>query len=295
MSDIVKKLAGLAKEVVNDYASKGQALDDVIVKVAEREGLNSDEIKRLVEASNTMTWLTTVKPSIDKTAEFNVASYPSVMSKLSAVSTPDFYDVDATKYEIVPDPMYKAAEEAMAVESSEVFSYDALKDLSGLEKSAAVKAKRSLMSKAAAFEFTRLERSEFDLKCLMEETKEALASTIEKIANNLSSIYAEGFIDFEKKAYAALDNTQIKTVLDLIFNECTFQKEGTLRLDPIEATQYKNFPFYHEDKNIELLKEATEYLQGLGTLRRLLTEKSAEFNNKKNGYTRVLMSMQDNG
>jgi hypothetical protein len=277
MSEVVKKLAELSKEAVALYVNKEIPLNEGIAKLAEREALNPDEIKRVVEASNTLTWLSTVKPQMDKTAEFSVASYPAVMEKLATtIQKCASYNVDGVGYIIEEDTLEKAAEEVIQVDPYKV---TILED--NLEKAASTNGRRLAQEETAHY------KDEFSLKCLYEETKEAIATTIEKIANNLSSVYSYNFEEFEKRAYSCVKQAEVKSVLDLILNECTFEKSALARANPVKCIQGKDY-LYEEDKNIELLKEAMDYLKGLVKVSSLLKERTSTFRAKREEYSAIL-------
>lgn len=280
MSDIIKRLAGLAKGVVDDHINSGSSLDDAITKVASAEDLSTNEIKRLVEASNTLTWLSVVKPSMDKTAEFKLASYPGVMANLHGSASPsESYSVDGNEYEIVEDPLLKVAEQTLPD-----MNYDTLDPL---EKSASDQANHSHMCKSASLHLNTLEKSEFNLKCSLEEEKGNFGDAIVKLATNLSSTYAESFSEFEKKAYAIL-GPKSKQLLDIVYKNTALDKEASHRVTSQEAAQFSNMPFFQDDTNLELLKYASESLDKMRSIQQSLSEKSAEFKSKLEGYTRIL-------
>jgi len=289
MSEIVKKLAGLAKEAVDSYVQESLPLEEGIAKIASREDLNHDEVKRLVEASNTLTWLSTVKPQMDKTAEFSVASFPGVLEKLAEpVASPELYDVDGASFIIEEDSLHKCAEEVIQVVDVESLKENPFEAMTSFEKTASLEEGRGYLGKSAALKENALERSEFDLRCLMEETKEALATTIEKVARRCSSIYADPFCELEKKAYASFKDTSIKPLLDLVYQEATFQKTASDRVSAPMEYAYGDSHVYDSSQELELVKEAYDYMRGMLTLRRALTEKTAEHEELKNKYASTL-------
>jgi hypothetical protein len=73
-----------AVSIVERHLNKAAALDDAIADVAKQEKMNDHEIKRLVEASNQLTYLKLHSLNKDKTFEFPLASYDGVKGNLTA-------------------------------------------------------------------------------------------------------------------------------------------------------------------------------------------------------------------
>lgn len=69
----------LAEEVVSVFYAKGTPLTETLSKVASRECLNTDEVRRLVERSNTSAVLQLLKVSSDKKAEIDLADPVDVL------------------------------------------------------------------------------------------------------------------------------------------------------------------------------------------------------------------------
>ena len=70
----------LAEEASNELFSNGVALNDSVVKIAQRERLNPEEVKRLVEKANLCATLTMLKAASDKKAEIFLADPTEVLS-----------------------------------------------------------------------------------------------------------------------------------------------------------------------------------------------------------------------
>ena len=262
MSEIVKKLAGFAKEAVDQFKSSEAPLDETISKIASREDLNPQEISRLVEASNTLAWIETVKPQMDKTAEFKVASVEGVMNSLSApLQKKASYDVDGVGYTVVGD-FEKAA--SLQEDTPQV------NHLTDKEKKASFIAARNEHSRESALLKNASERREYDIRCLIEETKEALKTTIEKIAHECSKVGAEPFEEFEKRSYSIFKEVEVKPLLDLAYNECTFEKYASDRVPEPMQYAYNDTYLYKETQPVTLLKEARQYLKDIYNLAREL-------------------------
>jgi hypothetical protein len=77
----------LSEEVANKFFSENEPLEDIIVKVAGREKLNPEEVRRLTEMSNTCATVKLLKSSRDKTAEVVLADYDNVIKSTHPTDT----------------------------------------------------------------------------------------------------------------------------------------------------------------------------------------------------------------
>lgn len=92
-SDAIKNYA---VQAVTDFVTNGTSLSTGISKIASAEQLNPEQIKRVVEASNTIAHLKLLSGSTDRTSEFPVAKYEDVLGHMVTPSkNTDF--VDQTK------------------------------------------------------------------------------------------------------------------------------------------------------------------------------------------------------
>ncbi len=71
----------LAQEAATGFLTNGDLLNDGVVKIASRENLNPEEIRRLIEKTNLVTTLQMLKVSTDKQVEFALADYDQVIAK----------------------------------------------------------------------------------------------------------------------------------------------------------------------------------------------------------------------
>ena len=85
----------MAAKNVASYKSMGTSLNDSISKSALEDGLNSDQVKRLVETTNQMAYLSELDGTEDRTFEFDVANYDDVMN--SIISDPSLEKSASTK------------------------------------------------------------------------------------------------------------------------------------------------------------------------------------------------------
>lgn len=92
----------LADETVSTFYNDGTPLSDAITKVAMRECLNPEEIKRLVERSNTGAVLRLLKVATDKKAEIDLADPEEVLKNTHAPTQPKDVVKEASDFSI-PD------------------------------------------------------------------------------------------------------------------------------------------------------------------------------------------------
>lgn len=75
----VEGLKQLAATVVAGFSFNGTSLNDGIIKAASDNNLNPEQIRRLIETSNQMAYLTKMAEATDRTFEFPVAEYDTVI------------------------------------------------------------------------------------------------------------------------------------------------------------------------------------------------------------------------
>ncbi len=84
-----ENLQRIAVGCVTEFLLKQASLSDSIAKQAQSLELNSEQTKRVIEASNTIAYLRQLEKVADRTFEFEVADYSKVMSKMAM---PDFVE-----------------------------------------------------------------------------------------------------------------------------------------------------------------------------------------------------------
>lgn len=87
-----ENLQRIAVGCVTEFLSKQASLSDSIAKQAQSLELNSEQTKRVIEASNTIAYLRQLEKAADRTFEFEVADYGKVMGKMAM---PDSIDKTA--------------------------------------------------------------------------------------------------------------------------------------------------------------------------------------------------------
>ena len=95
-------LEKLGKDAAQQYVTNNVALNDSILKTAEAQNLNRQQINRVVEAANVDAYLHLIKAAEDKYVDFPLADSKEIYSRLtvnedSPSPTSDDYDTPPTK------------------------------------------------------------------------------------------------------------------------------------------------------------------------------------------------------
>ena len=85
MNLTVEALKHLAAGAVAEFNCKGTPLNEGIMKIASENQFNPEQIKRLVEASNQIAYLSKMAEASDKTFEFKVADYDEIIDSFLTV------------------------------------------------------------------------------------------------------------------------------------------------------------------------------------------------------------------
>lgn len=80
-------LQDISVKCVSQFMTKEASLSEVIAKEAQELELNPDQIKRVIETSNTLSYLRMLKEASDRTFEFPVAEYNQVLTKMAMPDT----------------------------------------------------------------------------------------------------------------------------------------------------------------------------------------------------------------
>ena len=138
-----ERLQSIAVGCVTSFLTKQASLSEAVSKEAQELELNSDQIKRVIEASNTIAYLRQLEKSADRTFEFPVADYNEVMAKMCI---PDMDKSASEVKESEPLPMdnntyiKKEAEFQLSEqETAAILAKELLKAKSNLEKIACEK------------------------------------------------------------------------------------------------------------------------------------------------------------
>lgn len=139
----IQDLQNIAVKSTSDFFNSSIPLNQSLAKQASEMGLNSEQLKRAVEATNTLTHLKSVELSTDRTVEFPVADYREIV-KMAFVpnvagSNPD--DLDNDSFGLVEKTAsVDSAESALAYTAPELTQEETI---AFLQKQAAIN-KRAL-------------------------------------------------------------------------------------------------------------------------------------------------------
>lgn len=85
----------LANKIITDYFSKSRSLQEGVIDVAKAKKLNPEEIKRLVEKTNTLAVVKMLQVSEDKKGTIPVVNYESVLEITHPEKVEEDRDVDS--------------------------------------------------------------------------------------------------------------------------------------------------------------------------------------------------------
>src|SRR4051812_18287701 len=78
-----EQIRDCAVHVVEEFINKKVPLSQGVASCAELQALNSEQIKRVIEATNSIAYLKLLNGAEDRTFEFPVAEYTEVMGHLA--------------------------------------------------------------------------------------------------------------------------------------------------------------------------------------------------------------------
>lgn len=78
-----ESLQNIAIKCVTSFVTKQASLSEAIADESKSLELNPEQIKRVIETSNTLAYLRLLKDSPDRTFEFPIAEYPKVLANMS--------------------------------------------------------------------------------------------------------------------------------------------------------------------------------------------------------------------
>lgn len=97
-----EQIRDIAVKVIEDYINKQVPMNCSIAQRATDLELNPEQIKRVIEAANSIGYLKLLSMAQDRTFEFPVASYEEVMKEMTMPEISKEAQVDTAKEEILP-------------------------------------------------------------------------------------------------------------------------------------------------------------------------------------------------
>lgn len=119
----VQELQEIAVQCTSDFFNKEIPLNTSLAKQASFRGLNSDQLQRAVEATNTLTYLKSIDVAKDRTTEFPVADYKEIV-KMASIPESILAPGLNTGSTVEPSPVEKQA--SVNVEDKMAFSFPTL-------------------------------------------------------------------------------------------------------------------------------------------------------------------------
>ncbi len=137
-----ENIQAIAVTCVTKFMTKQASLNEAIAHEAAELELNPEQIKRVIEASNTIAYLRQLKDSEDRTFEFPVAEYPGVMKSMviPADSQNSTTQVIIKKASAVGKSEADITDRMSSQEKSAILSKEYFKTSEWLAKSAELKA-----------------------------------------------------------------------------------------------------------------------------------------------------------
>ncbi len=139
MADIsVSDLQKIAVDCTTQFLNSGVPLSTSLAKQASDLGLNSDQLQRAVEATNTLTYLKSLEVQGDRTSEFPLADFRTIVKQ---ASIPEGLDKEVPTFQ-PSDSFEKKAELAEAAMAGGSASFEHAEQWALMTKAAAVNARK---------------------------------------------------------------------------------------------------------------------------------------------------------
>jgi hypothetical protein len=194
----LKDYEKMAEDVVSDFIEKEAALNDSILKIAQDRDMNPEQIKRLVELSNTKAFLKMFKDnSEEKKDEFDVADPREILRRFySGDSQPRSIKITKVTISKIPGDeleldfpdMMRATREGVK-ETAPVPSEE--KSASFTTTEAPYRNKKDIM---------KLRKVAEELMNRVYDSEHTYNDKLDKVASDFCALYGPDYKDFEKEA-----------------------------------------------------------------------------------------------
>jgi len=182
----------MAEEVVSSLLEGKTPLKESIVKQANAKGLNPEEVKRLVEKSNTLATIQLIKSASDGSLEFNMASFEDVAKETHPEGLPIEKEAQHSTPSQVPKTMLNTVKAKV--------------DLSSFFKPHQVKIASEPINTRKIFQLKReietLGRKKVAAELSFKKSADALVS-------EFSNLYSPDFSKFANESYTLLGDTAL--------------------------------------------------------------------------------------
>jgi hypothetical protein len=224
------KLMKLAKKAVTLRESSDNDFNEIIAGIAKEASLNSEEVSRVVEWTNTIKMLSLYKSGSDKTTEFDLADPKKINSLIHKEAEAVLDDFD---YIITKEAMHKLTD-------------DRSRDFPKMPTSSYRQERAPIIKKAYA-KLKHVERRAEESKMRSYSEKTKFLSKMAELSSNLNSHYSESFSDFETNARSIYGDTCLPYMNML---------EKMARNNNTRVLNFRQKNVTKNTENSELLKEA---------------------------------------
>lgn len=111
-----KDFQGMAKAIADEFFTKGVSLEDGIVQVAVEQELTPEEVKRLVEKTNTTASIQMLRTAEDKKSTFDLAVTESVLNRTHPKGDEEAQEEAPSPYQGLPQTRDEADEKMLEEE-----------------------------------------------------------------------------------------------------------------------------------------------------------------------------------
>lgn len=243
----VSDLQDLAVRCTTQFLAQGTPLNQLIAKEASDQGLNQEQVKRSVEAVNTLAYLKTLeKAGSDRTPEFQVADYTEVLKIASIPETKSMESLEQDPWLsfLSSSPgQTKQASDSTENPISDTYSPELVK---------------SFIIKQASINARLIENLEVEAGLLTSKLiKAASVLALDPEAQSKLSVVSEG-ITFTKLARLVFKEDKVwKDLPQTLFNSRSLEKTAELKQCFEEAEELANIL----ESRRSLQKQASEIVE----------------------------------
>lgn len=128
-----KDLQDIAVRCTSDFINSGVSLNQSLSKEAQDRSLNPEQLRRSVEATNTLTYLKTIAMADSRTAEFPVANYNEIV-KMACL--PDMESLHKTAQVMGTEvkPRYDSMSAALVKQANEALEFTSISPMGDSER-----------------------------------------------------------------------------------------------------------------------------------------------------------------
>ena len=260
----VQDLQAIAVKCTSDFFNSGVPLSEGLSKIASERNLNPEQLKRAVEATNTLTYLKSVEVGSDRTGEFPLADYNAIIKMASLPEAMLMGDFSKTASEASPpnpvDPspsedLVKQAEQSLQYSSPEVSQMTASELMTHLVKEASINRRALEVATDKSFQVLEL------LEKIASELQNApqLGEVLSAVSKDEASFRKLAFLT-QKEDLKFVD----PELADLLLQKSAATNSALSKAKRLAETLEKAAELVQEIKDRTALDErATPYIEGI--------------------------------